>query len=215
MAFNIPSSLPLKKYGQDLPVCPYCAQKFYQGAESCPQCGYSFEQAQEKFGKNPYDLRRINDKAGCLKKTAREHLTKKLAKWEKKCPQLTLAVHIPLSIERQNIRQYALWALNSAQPKTADFERDISLSSTLLLILDINNKAVAFSYGYELNDFLSEDSLYPALSAGDLSLRDGLYEQAISLIMRQAFKILIKNIRQKSPSALSLSNLINHFLTKS
>lgn len=179
----------------DLPVCPCCAQNFHHEAECCPLCGFSFERAQEKFGDFEINMRRVDDKAGCLRKAQREHLANKLSLWEKKCPPVVFAIHIPLTLERQQLRQYAIWALNSMVMNETDIDRP---DWTLLLVLDINNRAVTFSYGYKLDAYLSEELLYPALVAGATYLRDGHYEQGLAIIMKKARNILARQARSLS-----------------
>ncbi len=189
MIFELPIIFQKSTAGSHSPVCPSCAQKFHQGAENCPHCGFSLGRAKDKFGDFHLTVRRIDDKAGCLRKNQRENLTQKLEELEKKCPPVVLSVHIPLSVERQQLRQYSVWALNSMTLNEADFDCP---DWTLLLVLDINNRAAVFSYGYKLEPYLSEETLYPALLAGSTYLRDGVYEQAILLMMKKAQKILIK-----------------------
>lgn len=176
----------------DLPVCPCCAQNFHHGAENCPLCGFSFDKVVELFGERTIPTRRVDDKAGCLKKSQRETLSKKLTLWEKKCPPAVFCIHIPLSLERQQLRQYATWALNNMALNNSDFDRP---DWTLLLVLDISNRAATFSYGYKLDKYLTGDILYPALASGASYLRDGHYEQGLTIIMKKARRILAKQAR--------------------
>lgn len=187
MRFHFPQSL--YKESDPLPVCPSCAQTFHEKAACCPLCGFSFERSQEKFGSQSIKMRRIDDKAGCLKKSQRENLSKKFAQWEQKCPPVVMALHIPHVLEHQQLRQYALWALNSMEIIDPHLDRP---EWTLLLVLDINNRAATFCYGYKLDYYLTEESLYPALVAGGQHLKDGLFEQGILLIMKKARNILAK-----------------------
>ena len=215
MDFHIPSHLPLKKYGDNLPVCPYCAQRFFEEAEECPSCGFSLESSKDKFPPISHSLRRIDDKAGCLKKSEREKLKKQLKKWEKKCPPVTLCLHIPALLGRQQLRQYSVWVLNKGVFNEVDFEiSPLAAENILLLVIDIQNKSAVFSYGYQLDAYLSEDSLYPALIAGEIALKEGRYAEAIATIFPKALKILMRNIRRKSPYPFSPNALIHSLLDK-
>lgn len=203
MFFDLHLSLQPEALDKKLPVCPCCAQKFHHEAEYCPHCGFSFRTASEKFGEYKISTRRIDDKAGCLKKAQRENLSKKLEKLEAKCPPALFAVHIPLTLERQQLRQYATWALNTMSIGESDLDRP---DWTLLLVLDVNNKAVTFSYGYKLEPYLDENDLYPALITGAAYLRDAQFEQAIALIMKKAQKILIHKITQMRKHRKAMSS---------
>lgn len=193
MFFDLKLSLQQEHPDKKLPVCPCCAQKFHYEAEFCPHCGFSFPASAEKFEECKTATRRIEDKAGCLRKTQRENISRKLAKLEDKCPPAVFAVHIPLSLERQQLRQFSTWALNTMSLSESDLDRP---DWTLLLVFDVNNKAVTFAYGYKLEPYLDENDLYPALVSGATYLRDGQYEQAILIIMKKAQKILIKKTLQ-------------------
>ncbi len=182
--------------------CPRCVQLIHHAASSCPHCGFTVEHADELFGAEDVILHKFTDTAGVMRMKEREPARKLLERFEKRFPQLFVAIYIGAFDELPSLRQFGFWLLNRAAFKDVDLDRPNE--NGILIVLDVKAKSVGVTYGYSLMPYLTEDSTFEALSAGHPSLLQSEYLDAMRLIVGKLEKTLIKGWRKvrKNPESV-------------
>lgn len=174
--------------------CPRCVQRIHRAASSCPHCGFTVEHADELFGTDDVVLHKFTDAAGVMRMKEREPMRRLLERFEKKFPQLFVAIYIGAFEELQSLRQFGFWLLNRAAFKDVDLERPNE--NGILIVVDVKAKSVGITFGYSLMPYLTEDSTFEALSAGHPSLLQSEYLDAMRLIVGRLEKTLKKGWRK-------------------
>ena len=150
--------------------------------------------ADELFGREDVRLRKFADVAGVLRMKEREPMRWVLERFEAKFPQLFVAVYLGAFEELNNLRQFGFWMLNRAAYEDVDLERPNE--SGILIVVDVNAKSAAITYGYALMPYLDEDSTFAALSAGHPMFLQSDYLGALTAVVRKLERILVRGWRR-------------------
>lgn len=136
-----------KRFARGAMVCPSCQYVLEESAEKCPKCGFSGQVAVEKFPFPAPPLGPVLDPNNYLSKEEAASVTKKVAKLEKRFPQVRfLNCLVPLG-EEVNLREFGFWLFNAGQMK----EGEEAKTFAILLLIDPKDKSVSVTVGYGLD----------------------------------------------------------------
>jgi uncharacterized membrane protein YgcG len=174
--------------------CPRCVQKIHRAADGCPHCGFSLADAKALFGVEEVRSRSLTDAAGLVRLDDRPKIEKAMARFNRRFPQLFVAVHTGSFRGVANLRQFGFWLLNQGA-----FE-DVPLVNPneggILLTIDAESKSAGITFGYRLDAFLTEEDTFLCLSRAHAYWLEGRYTDGIVRAIAQLEKILIKRSRQ-------------------
>ena len=174
--------------------CPRCVQRIHRGAEQCPHCGFSMRDMEEQYGVGEVRMRRLSDAAGALRAGERRKVAKWFEQFERSFPQLFFSVYYGALDEMSNIRQFGMWLLNHGAFEDVDITRPNE--GGVLLVVDLNSKTAAISFGYLLDVFLTEEDTFRILSAAHPYLLQGNHMKGLRVVMKRLSSVLIKRSRQ-------------------
>lgn len=144
----------------------------------------------ELFGDECLPLKKFTDVAGVLRRKERHEMWRLLARFEKKFPQLFFSIYVGAFEEVTSLRQFGFWLLNRAV--YSDVEAERPNENGILLVLDVNGKTAAMTFGYAVMPYLNEDSTFGALSAAHPFLIQGEYLKAFRAVMMKTEQTLKK-----------------------
>ncbi len=173
--------------------CPRCIQPIHRAADACPHCGFSIADADLRFGDEEVRLRCLSDTAGVLKSSDRELVGSAMDRFDRKFPQLFIAVYTGSLGEVSSIRQFGFWLLNRAvfEHPTADKANEAGV----LLTIDPASKTAGFVYGYLLDPFLDESDTFECLLRAHSYWLEGRYADGITRALRHLERILCSRSR--------------------
>ncbi|MDB4406645.1 TPM domain-containing protein [Akkermansiaceae bacterium] len=182
--------------------CPRCVQRMHSAATSCPHCGFTMADVDELFGNEDVALKKLSDSAGVLRMKERAALRKILSDFERRFPQLFFSIYIAAFDEIPSLRQFGFWLLNRAAYSDVDIARPNE--NGILIVVDVNGKGAAMTFGYALMPYLNEDNTFDALSAAHPYLLQGEYLKAFKLVIGRIEGSLKKGWRRvrRDPESL-------------
>jgi len=156
----------------------------------------------ELFGDEDVKLQKLTDSAGVLRMKERAALRKLMEGFERRFPQLFFSVYIAAFDELPSLRQFGFWLLNRAA--FSDVELARPNENGILLVVDVNGKAAAITFGYALMPYLNEDNTFDSLSAAHPFLLQGEYLKAFKTIISKTEGAMKKGWRRarRDPESL-------------
>lgn len=154
------------------------------------------------FGDEDVILKRFTDAAGVLRMKEREAIRALMERFEKKFPQLFFSIYVAAFDEIPSLRQFGFWLLNRAAYSDVGVNRPNE--NGVLLVIDVNGKAAAISFGYSLMPYLDEDNTFDSLSDAHPFLIQGEYLKAFKAVIKRTEITLKKGWRRaiKDPDSL-------------
>jgi len=174
--------------------CPRCVQKIHRAAESCPHCGFVLSEADALFGAQEVRLRSLTDAAGLMRRQDRAKVEKAMERFNRRFPQLFIAVHTGSFRGFSNLRQFGFWLLNRGAFE--DVPVHLPNEAGILLALDAESKAAGMTFGYRAEAFLTEEDTFRCLSRAHAYWLEGRHADGIVRAIAQLEEILIKRSRQ-------------------
>ena len=174
--------------------CPRCVQVIHRGAESCPHCAFSLEVADEAFGKAGPVMVRLDDRAGLMTRVARDHVQRAMDIFERRFPQLWIAIHTGRPPGNADLRQYGFWVLNRAE--VTDLGAGRPREGGILIAIDPDHKQAGITWGYRLDGHLGEDDTFLAMSRAHAYWVEGTYDQGILRVIEELSRVLVKRSRR-------------------
>ena len=174
----------------------------HRSASSCPHCGFTMVDVDALFGDQDVILKKFTDAAGVLRMKEREAIRSVIERFEKKFPQLFFSIYVAAFDEIPSLRQFGFWLLNRAA--YSDVGVDRPNENGILLVIDVNGKAAAISFGYSVMPYLDEDNTFDALSDAHPFLIQGEYLKAFKAVIHRTEITLKKGWRRaiKDPDSL-------------
>lgn len=198
--------------------CPSCHHKVYAQAPKCPHCGCNAQQLNKLYDyrlQNKEKLNLLNDEVGLIPNPTTIH--RWLKSFVHEFPGNFLSIHLVQLHEEESIESYALWAMNKPNysiPEASSFFLKKKASQPkvkptkdagIFLIVNVLNKEVMLSYGYQLAPYLDKKSCFSALSPAYPYLVDQDYERALSY-MRHGIRKLLRAAAKKASSSTKKSS---------
>lgn len=176
--------------------CPRCVQRIHRAAASCPHCGFALAEADQRFGTDDVRLSSLADTAGLLRRRERERVERAMEDFNRKFPQLFIAVYTGSLGEVGQLRQFGFWLLNRAAFDDVPVEKPNAAG--ILLVVDAESKAAGFTFGYMLDPFLEEGDTFDCLTRAHSHWLEGNYADGIVKSIGQLTLVLRKRCRQAS-----------------
>ncbi|MDB4265356.1 TPM domain-containing protein [bacterium] len=154
------------------------------------------------FGADDVVLDKFTDAAGVLRMKDREPLRRVLDRFERKFPQLFVSIYLGAFEDVESLQQCGFWMLNRAAYVDVDLDRPNE--NGILILVDVNAKSAAITYGYALLPYLDEDTTFAALSAGHPSFIQGDFAGALATVIKKLEACLIKGWKRvkKDPDSI-------------
>jgi hypothetical protein len=173
--------------------CPQCIQKIHRGAGVCPHCGFSLAEADEVFGDAEVSLASLADTAGLLRQRERAPVAAAMAAFNRRFPQLFVAVFSGRLGDVNQLRPFGFWLLNRAVFKDLP---DRSNAAAILLVIDPESKTAGLTFGYFLDAYLDETDTFDCLAAGHPYWLEGDFAGGIVRVIGRLRAVLAKRSRQ-------------------
>ena len=175
--------------------CPACGASLDAPAAVCPKCEFTLRQLDSKFGTIPLHNRYLTDPARSLTLEEITRLRDLLQRFETKFPQLLFSVFVTDLPSGSSIKEYAFWLANRANFGSVDSTGAENFD--LLLVVEPVQHAAAFTVGYGLEKFVTEDDLRDVLDNVEPALCDDKLERAIRICieeMTRRLRVLSKSV---------------------
>lgn len=184
--------------------CPECLERIHDRAEECPHCGMTLEHVHSLYQDIDTQIQDgIQDVAGVLNHNSRQQLRQVIQSTMKQFVGVNLAVSFISLKNEQTIETYGFWLLNQGE-----FNNNGIIQSgheegqgRVILVVDIENKKTALSYGYLLDQYIREKENFHVLSTGHASLLEGDLLQGCSSIISALKSHLIKVVTRAKKGA--------------
>jgi len=151
------------------------------------------EAADRQFGE-PWRVRRLTDRSGVLRRDQREQVQLAMGRFSRRFPQLFVAVHTGTPGTPDDLRPFGFWLLNRCV--FDDVPMDMPNEAGILLLIDPEHHAACLTYGYLLDEHLSETSTFECLSRAHGHWVEGRYADGIVRLLAQLEKVLIRSSRR-------------------
>jgi len=142
-------------------------------------------------------LDRVTDAAHCLRLREAQHVEAFLEDFERRFPQVFIAVYLGVLPQSFSVAELSFWLLNHAAFNHADAGK--LNEHAAVLIIDPSAKAVGLNVGYSLEPFFPVKQLNKIVQAMRTPLWHGEYVGAIELAVRRVEKCL-KRVACRAPA---------------
>lgn len=150
-----------------------------------------------KFGLVPAHSRFLTDRSGKLPLEDMEQLRAALRLFQKKFPQTLYSIFITELEPGTSVAEYAFWLANRA--KFGSVEKRLADNYHLLLLADLASQTAAFTVGYGLEQYVSENELQSVLE----DFAAGVRERDLTAGLRATIESLTQRMRMISAQAKS------------
>jgi hypothetical protein len=157
--------------------CPSCGCEFADCHHQCPDCGFSLTSLSNQLGSGMVRLERLTDAAHCLRLREFRQIETLLDDFQRRFPQVYLALFLGVLPGRLNLRELSFWLLNKAAFGGPDQRRLNEYA--ILMAIDPAAKTVGLTVGYALEEVFPERRLNKVLQAMRTELWHGEYARAI------------------------------------
>ena len=174
--------------------CPRCVQRIHRAAEGCPHCGFTLADADAIFGVDDVRLRALTDAAGLMRRDEQRRVEAGMEDFNRRFPQLFIAVHTGSFSGVSNLRQFGFWLLNRGAFE--DVAVDRPNEAGILIAIDAEAKAAGITHGYLLDAFLEEEDTFQCLSRAHSYWLEGRFADGLVRAIGQLETLLKKRCRQ-------------------
>lgn len=174
--------------------CPECLERIYDRAEECPHCGMSLARLIPRFDGVKREVRDgVHDAAGALSIELRKQLRLAIERCEKQFVGVSVAVSFVALKDGQTLELYGFWLLNKGKffRGNVEYSELVDGRGRVVLVIDIESKRAALSYGYYFDGYVRKKENFEVLSEGHASLLEGEIIQGCEQILI-ALKGLLK-----------------------
>ena len=175
-----------KRFARGAMVCPSCQYVLEESSETCGKCGFSGQVAVEKFPFPAPPLGPVVDPSNFLSADESSMVTKKVAKLQKRLPQVRFLNCLVALGDEVNLREFGFWLLNAGQMKEGEGAKNFAI----LFLIDPKEKAMSVTVGYGLDPLVMDTEWVTVCQ----ECRDLLYRQklgeGIVTFLEGAFELL-------------------------
>lgn len=139
-------------------------------------------------------LRSLTDAAGLMRREEHRKVEAAMEGFNRRFPQLFIAVHTGAFRGVANLRQFGFWLLNRGAFE--DIPVDRPNEAGILLAIDAEAKAAGMTFGYLLDPFLDEEDTFLCLSRAHSYWLEGRYGEGVVRAIHQLEILLKKRSRQ-------------------
>jgi hypothetical protein len=156
--------------------CPECLERIHDHAEECPHCGMTLERLSPSYEGIKLELNDgLHDVAGVLSLEMRKQMRAAVEVCEKQFVGVSVAVSFVALRDGQTLEGYGFWLLNSGEFFRGRVEQSELEDGRgrVILVVDVEGKRVALSYGYYFDGYVQDKENFDVLSKGHASLLEG------------------------------------------
>lgn len=169
--------------------CPRCQSVLPCNASpSCDRCGFSLSVLCRKLGDQWVRLERLTDAAHCLRMRDSRKIDALLDEFERRFPQVFLAVYFGVLPHGVSVAEAGFWLLNHAAFATHDTSKRNEYG--LVLVTDPAVGQSAISMGYTLERFIRRRDLDRMLLRMSTALAHSEYGEAVQIAIRRIDRML-------------------------
>ncbi|QUE51855.1 hypothetical protein KBB96_02945 [Luteolibacter ambystomatis] len=169
-------------------------QRIHRAAAGCPHCGFTLADADAIFGADEVGLRALTDAAGLLRRDEQRRVEQAMWDFNRRFPQLFIAVHTGSFSGVANLRQFGFWLLNRGAFEDVPVDRPNEAG--VLIAIDAEAKAAGITFGYLLDPFLEEEDTFLCLSRAHSYWLEGRFADGLVKAIEQLESLLKKRCRQ-------------------
>jgi hypothetical protein len=162
--------------------CPHCSEPIPQDATECGVCGFSLTTMDARLGRVHAAIDPIMDVAHCLRLADRTMLEAVVDDFERRFPQIHLALFLGVLPTGMNVSEAGFWILNRGVRKRRGQVCDNRYG--LLLVVDPAARQAGVSLGYALERLLPVPVLSAMLEKHSHHLWHSDYGTALSHLIR-------------------------------
>ena len=175
-----------KRFAKGAMACPSCQYVLEGASEVCGKCGFSGQVAVEKFPFAAPPLAPVVDPGKVLTKDEVSLVTRKVAKLQKRLPQVRFLNCVVALGEEVNLREFGFWLLNAGEMKEGESAKNFAV----LFLIDPKERAMSVSVGYGLDPLVMDSQWVPVCQGcRDLLYREK-YGEGIETFLNGAFDLL-------------------------
>ena len=175
-----------KRFAKGAMVCPSCQYVLDDSSEVCGKCGFSGKVAVEKFPFAAPPLGPVVDPGKMLSKEEVSLVTKKVAKLQKRLPQVRFINCLVGLGDEVNLREFGFWLLNAGQMKEGEGAKNFAV----LFLIDPKEQVMSVTVGYGLDPLVTDTQWIPVCQGcRDLLFREK-YGEGIETFLNGAFELL-------------------------
>ena len=175
-----------KRFARGAMVCPSCQYVLEGSVEKCGKCGFSGQVAVEKFPFAAPPLGPVVDPSNFLSKEEVTLVTKKVAKLQKRLPQVRFLNCLVALGDEVNLREFGFWLLNAGQMKEGEGAKNFAV----LLLIEPKERTISVTVGYGLDPLVMDtDWVKICEQSRDLFYRQK-YGEGIEMFLNGAFDLL-------------------------
>ena len=178
--------------------CPRCSAKLLSARPSCLSCGFDLAASVSVLGHDLVGMDRLTDAAHCLRLRETRELELIFDDFERRFPQIFVAVYFGVLPDNLTLGELTFWLLNHAAFNSNDFKKLNEYA--IVMIIDPISKSAALNVGYALEGFLDQKRLQQVLNDMKTSLWHAEYVDAIRKGLDQISKRLKKKAKSVSRS---------------
>ncbi len=141
----------------------------------------------------------VHDAAGALSLEMRKEMRAAIAHCERQFVGVSVAVSFVALRDGQTLEGYGFWLLNKGKffRGNVEYSELVDGRGRVILVIDMESKRAALSYGYYFDGYVREKENFEVLSMGHASLLEGDLVQGCEQILI-ALKELLKTAIRRS-----------------
>lgn len=167
--------------------CPQCDSQLSDRAACCSNCGFNALTSSARHGDHLVRLERLTDAAHCISLRDRRKLEARLDDFERRFPQVFLAVYFGVLPQGLRVAEVGFWLLNHAAFGTHDISKRNEFG--IVIVVDPAASTACFSLGYAVEALADQikpvDILERMRGSLTLSHYAGAVEKAVCLLDRR------------------------------
>ncbi|MGJ8725904.1 MAG: TPM domain-containing protein [Roseibacillus sp.] len=175
-----------KRFARGAMVCPSCQYVLEESSEKCGKCGFSGQVAVEKFPFPAPPLAPVVDPSNFLSGAEKSSISKKVAKLQKRLPQVRFLNCLVALGDEVNLREFGFWLLNAGQMKEGEGAKNFAV----LFLIDPKERAMSVTVGYGLDPLVMDTEWVPICEGSRDLLYRQKYGEGIELFLNGAFDLL-------------------------
>lgn len=162
--------------------CPHCDSELASEAQCCSECGFNSLISSSRHGDHWVRLDRLTDAAHCLSLRERGRLETFLDDFERRFPQVFLAVYFGVLPQGLRVSEVGFWLLNHAAFGTHDISKRNEFG--IVLVIDPAAGMACFSLGYAIEVLTDKLDVDRALARMRTFLKRSHYGEGVEMAIR-------------------------------
>ena len=180
-------------------LCPKCATQLPELTAACPQCGFCAAEVENVLGNQAATIEPIMDVAACLRLADRNKLEALLDDFERRFPQVHIALFVGVLPPPLTPATAGFWLLNHGVRIKHGKRRDNAMG--ILILIEPTSGQAGISLGYGLETLLPTSSLTAALQAATHHLQHANFGAAFRSIVRAIDRLIRKAATSRARGA--------------